>query len=131
MPTTKPKKEATKKAATKKVAKRAVKIPAKKAPVKKVTKTTRTQAPLATAKDEQAFWMTDGQILKTLLDLQDALAEIDADVFAHHVTKDRNDFAEWVEHVICDAECAAALRKATRSKSAHTVVVRFVKKYGV
>lgn len=54
-----------------------------------------------------------------------------AEVFSHHVTKERNDFAEWVEHVLADAACAAALRKAKKPAAAKTIVIRFVKKYNV
>jgi glucan-binding YG repeat protein len=137
MPTKKVVKKTAKKA-VKKVAKKTVKKTAKKAvkkaAKKKVTKKTSrkaTKKALVYANDEQSFWMTDGQILNSLVALSEALADIEKDVYAYHANGWQNDFAEWVDCVLGDAACAADLRKAKTPKSARTVVVRHLKLYAI
>jgi hypothetical protein len=51
-------------------------------------------------KPEQYFWLRDGRSLKDLKELSEALINMPKDVFDHHVTKDRNDFANWVKGVL-------------------------------
>lgn len=127
-----PKKATAKKAAAKKTVARksAVKKTAKKAAKKTATKKTKnTPPPLTVAKSGETFWTTNGEIIATLLELKEALGRMPEEVFSYHVTKDKNDFAQWVETVLQDKECAAALRRARKKSSAHTVVVRFLKRY--
>ncbi|MEM9336822.1 MAG: hypothetical protein AAGA35_03135 [Patescibacteria group bacterium] len=149
MPTTKrasvkkaaAKKSPAKKAAAKKTAKKAVKkVVAKKKPAKKVakkaaakksTKKTTTGRTLVYADQNNAFWANDGSVLTNLLELRDALKLMNEATFLHHVTKEKNDFADWVEAVLLDAECAAALRKSKKANTARTVVVRHIKLYRI
>ena len=144
MPTTK-KKTTAKKAATRSTAKKTAKKAAPKKAVKKVAKKTtkKKAAPKKAAKkssakkdlvyapDHASFWVTDGQVLNSLLALRDALDEMEKEVFSYHVSKEHNDFANWVDSVLYDAECAAALHKARTPKTARTVVVRHLKLYSV
>ena len=51
---------------------------------------------LVCADGETCFWTNDGRILKDLTELRDALAGMAEEVYKHHVTKDKNDFAEHV-----------------------------------
>jgi hypothetical protein len=113
------------KVAPKKVA--AKKSAPKKAATKKVSKAA--AATLVYAPNEQSFWVTDGQVLNSLLALKEALAEMEKAVYSHHVSAEKNDFADWVEAVLCDMECALELRKAKTPKSAHTVVAKRLKVY--
>lgn len=100
---------------------------AKKSVAKKTPKVA--AAPLVYADNERSFWVTNGQILNSLLALKEALAEMEKAIYEHHVSGEKNDFADWVEAVLCDVECALALRKAKTPKSAHTVVVKRLKVY--
>lgn len=111
---------APKKAAAKKTA--AKKSSAKKTPPKR---------PLVQAADHESFWTTDGQVLNDLIALHTALKAMDAAVYRYHVTRDRHDFADWVEAVLEDAACATALRRAKTPKSAHTVIIRHLKHYQI
>ena len=86
---------------------------------------------LPCANSEQCFWTTDGRILSNLVELSDALKSMNKDVFEHHVKKDKNDFADWVENVLMDKELAKMLRKSRKPGSARTIVVRRLKIYGV
>ena len=131
MPT---KKSSAKKVTKKPTAKKAVKKVVKK--TSKVATRSKSQAKktgktLVQAGGEEAFWMNNGSILRNLLELKDALEAMGDEVFSHHVTKDKNDFADWVESVLNDPECAAALRKTKKPNAARTVVVRHLKIYSL
>ncbi len=119
-----PTKKTTTKKATKKVAKKTTK--------KATNKKRNMDAPvLACAEGEACFWTTDGQILSDLQDLRDALEHMSEEVFSHHVTKEKNDFADWIESVLQDGECATKVRKSKKPNTAHKVVVSRLKVYGI
>lgn len=86
---------------------------------------------LVCAPEEKCFWTTDGQILKNLDELQLAFGTMGDEVFLHHVTKEKNDFADWVEQVLADSACAAALRKSKKPDAARTVVIKHLRTYSV
>jgi hypothetical protein len=77
---------------------------------------------LVVASDSESFWVQDGQILNSLVALEAALKSMSPSIYAYHASTDGNHFADWVEVILADKVCATALRKATTSKSAHTVV---------
>ena len=112
---------AKKVAIKKEVAKKVIgkKVVAKKTTTKKVTKTS---ASLVYADNDRSFWLNDGQILNSLMALKEALAKMDENVFFHHVNEEKNDFADWVDAVLGDSECAATLRKVKSPKNAHVAV---------
>jgi hypothetical protein len=58
---------------------------------------------------EQYFVLANGEIIKSLLDLQDKLLSMDVNVFMYHVTPDKNDFATWIYNSIGDHELAEKL----------------------
>lgn len=116
---TKNKKPATKKVVRKKTTKKVV---------KKATKKTAKQK-LITAPQDQSFWVTDGQVLGTLADLQAALKLMSDDAYEHHVGKEYNHFADWVEVILCDKKCAAALRRARTQAGAAKAVGAGLKLY--
>jgi hypothetical protein len=132
-----PVKKAVKKAVPKKVA---VKKVIKKASVKKTavkksstkSKGTKTvNKELVYSDENTSFWLTDGQILNSLLALRDAFDVMNDEVFSYHVREDSNDFANWVGAVLCDENCARDLAKTNSPKSAKTVVVKHLKFYVV
>jgi hypothetical protein len=135
-----PTKKKTTRKATKKVAKKATKKTTRKTAKKKTTrktakrstKTTRKTAKKALifASDGESFWVKDGQILNNLVSLRDALERMDKQIYAYHVSND-NDFARWVDVVLCDSDCAKDLRRTKTPKSARTVVVKHLKYYSV
>lgn len=127
------KKTSTKKNTTKAITKKAA---AKKSSKKTTTKKAATSAKksadekvLVCAPDNKCFWTSDGQILRDLRELEQALQDMSEDVFTHHVSKEKHDFADWVEHVLADNTCASALRRAKKPKSAHTVVIKQLRLY--
>ena len=75
--------------------------------------------PLVSAPPDQCFWVHYGPVLKDLRELRDALERQISDAqFTHHVGPDRNDFANWVEHVLAEKTCARALRRAHNVRDA-------------
>lgn len=116
---------AVKKVAAKKVAKTA----AKKAAVTKKAQKTVAKPALVYAADAHSFWVHDGQILNSLKALHEALLTMEKAVYGHHVTKEKHDFADWVESVLKDDACASALRKAKTAPSAASVVAKHLRAY--
>ena len=66
---------------------------------------------------EQCFWINNGPIIKNLEELANFLPNIDDGIFHHHVNKDKNDFAAWVNDVIGDRELAKSLMSANNRNS--------------
>lgn len=120
----------TKTKAVKKATKKTVSKTAKKATKKTTAKSKKAKA-LVCASGEKCFWTTDGKILHDLNELKDALSYMTENVFAYHVTKEKNDFADWVGDVLRDKDCAKAMLKARKPSSAKTIVVRHLKFYQV
>lgn len=108
---------------------KSAKAPAKTSPKKVVA--SKGKKALVHAESEQAFWTTDGRTLSNLLELRDALASMTDEVFAYHVSKERNDFADWIEHVLQDGELARAFRKSKKSNTAREVVVTRLRTYSI
>ncbi len=125
MPTT------TKKVVARKIVKKAVAKKTASIIKKPVAKKNAMIKALVLADNEHSFWTTDGQIFNSLMALYDALAKMDKSVYLHHVTKDRHDFAQWVEVVLRDLECAADLRKAKTPTSAKSAIAKHLKTYHV
>lgn len=131
--TTKKSTKTTKQATPKKAAKRVAKKTAKKAGGTKRTskRNTKEKKPLIYAENDTSFWVTNGEILNSLVALRDALAAMEKEVYLYHATGGQNDFAVWVESVLCDPNCAADLTVAKSPRSAKTVVVRHLKTYEI
>jgi len=146
---TKKNKKVLRQTATKKVAKKTMKKTVKKT-IKKTTKpttrrsvrtakkagrktTARTKANqprvLVCANGEHCFWLNDGRIVHDLRELSAVLESMHKHLFTHHVTTERNDFADWVERVLNDADCAAKLRRSRTQRGAHGVLVRQLRLY--
>jgi hypothetical protein len=112
------------------VAKKVVKKTDIKKPTKKVASASSAKS-LVYAEDKLSFWVADGQILNSLVALQTAFGHMTKPTFAHHVSKDKNDFADWVQAVLGDPVCADDLRKVKTLASAKTTVTKHLKKYAL
>lgn len=136
-----PAKKAVKKAAAKKTApKKAVvkkaaaakKTPAstpKKVSTKKAVKKATSPKRLVVASDSESFWVHDGQVLNSLIALEQALKSMKPSVYNYHLTEGSSHFADWVETVLADAVAAEALRQSRTAKAAYTVISVHLKKY--
>lgn len=71
---------------------------------------------------DKVFWCCDGRVVKNLEELATALKEMPEETFYYHVTKDNNDFSNWVRDVIGDVTLANQLGKAgTQTTAAYKV----------
>lgn len=80
---------------------------------------------LSNTSPERAFWVNNGPILRSIIELAGAAKKLTPQQFAHHVNNAKNDFAKWVEDVIRDSELAKKLRQVkTREGLADAVTNR-------
>lgn len=66
---------------------------------------------------DKFFYLSDGRVLKNLEELADALRNMTGEIFKHHVNKERNDFANWVNDVLEDKKLATDLKRAKTLKT--------------
>ncbi len=66
---------------------------------------------LTTAPASQAFQCVNGVAVQTVRELEELLDDVDATTFAHHVTNEQNDFAQWVDDVFGHQQLAEELRQ--------------------
>jgi len=99
-------------------AKKKVSTVSKKPNTTTLRKGVKKEIAMVCAAGEECFWSNDGKVLSSLSDLLVALTHMSPETYIHHVTPDRNDFADWVEFVLIDKKCADALRKAKDQKAA-------------
>jgi hypothetical protein len=127
-----PKKVAVKKVAVKKaVTKTAKPAAAKKAPAKKAATKKAAAKRLVVASDSESFWVTNGHVLNSLVALEMAFADMSKAVYEYHISATGSDFADWVEAVLFEQDCASELRKAKTAKAAHGVVTKYLKQYSL
>ncbi len=117
------------KKAIKKVSPKKVALPKKK--VSTAAKKVTTKKPLVYADNDHSFWVSNGQVLNSLIALQQALANMEKEVFEHHVSDEKHDFADWVEVVLCDGKCASDLRKSKTPDKACGIVDKHLKTYKI
>ena len=70
----------------------------------------------------KAFWLHMHLVAKNLEEFGDGLAAITDDVFAYHVSGQKNDLSKWVHEVIGDAVLARDLMGVTTKEQAAAVV---------
>ena len=135
--TTQKSKSASKKVVAKKAAAKKMVVKPPKTKVATASKTTAQKSArskkrsLVQASDGHSFWVSDGQILNDLVSLANSFKSMDTLIYHYHVQSTQNDFADWVELVLGDAACAAALRRARTPKTAHAVVVKHLNYYNL
>ena len=80
---------------------------------------------LADCPPEKAFWLSNGIICGSIFDLADNISKANEYVFSYHVNKDnkKNDFADWIRHVLGDEILAERLH-AIRDKELYVEVIR-------
>jgi hypothetical protein len=127
MPTSAPKKKIVKKT----VKKATVKKAAPKKTAKKAVKKEANFKAMVCAFDGECFWSRDGRILENLADLKLAFGSMDDEIFLHHVEGGKNDFADWVENVLQDPDCAQDLRKTKKRTQAEKVIADHLRYYNI
>lgn len=85
---------------------------------------------LVTASPECCFWTYGGPVINNLRNLLEALEkDISDEQYKYHISRGENDFAIWIEEVLCDTECARALEKIKMRKTAITKVKSCLRDY--
>jgi hypothetical protein len=77
---------------------------------------------LAAVPEEYVFWCRDGQILRTMKDLAEALETMSDETFSHHVNAEKNDFANWVRDILKDEKLARDLARSNNRGAAAKAV---------
>ncbi|MBT3304541.1 hypothetical protein HN592_02710 [Candidatus Woesearchaeota archaeon] len=106
------------------------KVAAKKAKTRVAVTVTRKR--LGTAPEEYHFVLNDGNRLKNIQELTDALETMSEDVFKYHANEFKNDFANWISDVFEESDLAEEIKKAksrieTRIKLLQRLVDEVVK----
>jgi hypothetical protein len=70
------------------------------------------------------FVLCNGQPVKNVKELADALDELEDHVFNHHVQPDHNDFATWVKDIFQDVELAQKLADVKDRKHMQLVLYK-------
>jgi hypothetical protein len=58
--------------------------------------------PLLDAPPEKGFWFCNSSRANNIYQLVDTIEHTNEGVFRYHVNKERNDFADWILHVLED-----------------------------
>ena len=77
---------------------------------------------LSSTPPEKAFWVNNGPVLKSVIELATAAKKLTDRQFMHHVNKTKNDFAKWVGEVISDSELAKRICKVKTKEDLAKVV---------
>ncbi len=56
---------------------------------------------------DHVFHLKSGSTIKNLYELANELATMDEEVFRHHVNEEKNDFHNWIQHIIRDDHLAS------------------------
>lgn len=73
----------------------------------------------------RAFWFHMHLVAKNLEEFAEGMTAISDEVFAYHVSGQKNDFERWAREVIGDASLANELEEvATKEDAAHIVAAR-------
>ena len=80
---------------------------------------------LADVPEEYVFRCCDGQILRNMKELGDALNTMTDETYVFHANTEKNDFANWARDIIKDEMLAKDLQKApNRAQAAKLVASR-------
>lgn len=80
---------------------------------------------LANVPEEYVFWCRDGQMIRNMNELAEALIGMTDETFGYHSNIDKRDFSRWVKDVIGDEKLASDLEEAlNRTMAAGYVATR-------
>jgi len=79
-------------------------------------------------KPEEYFYLSNGQSIRSLQELKDALPRLDEGVFRRHVTNEKNDFANWIKGVFQEEELAEEVGQEQDKRKITILLERFIDK---
>lgn len=77
------------------------------------------------ASRNEYFKLADGREIRSLGELRDLLKNMDDKLFSYHVSKDKNNFADWCEHVFKEVELSSKIRDVMSRKELLDVLFNF------
>jgi hypothetical protein len=77
---------------------------------------------------EEYFYLSNGQSIKSLSELKDALPKLDEGVFSNHVNKEKNDFASWIRGVFKEEGLADQVASEKEKRKMAVIIERFLDK---
>jgi hypothetical protein len=83
---------------------------------------------LHTVEPQHCFILLGGKSLHSLPQLVFEFDEMPEHVFMHHVNQERNDFANWIRHVIGEIELADKLLGVNTKKDAQLMLLKHLVK---
>ncbi len=88
---------------------------------KMITKNTTAKASISnrtlTTDGDKAFYMADGTVVYSLIDLPAVIERADDNTFTHHVNSEKNDFANWIRDVFNVSTLANKISKKTTKEA--------------
>ena len=96
----------------------------KKADASRTPRITKSRARkfLAQVPEQCVFWCNDGNILRDLKELGNALVSMSDQTFAYHCNDVKKDFSNWIRDVVGDTSLARSLESANSRKQAASLV---------
>jgi len=78
------------------------------------------------APETSYFLLCNGKPVKNIKELADVIEELEDQIFNHHVTADKNDFATWIKDVFKDIELAEKLAGVKDKKHMQLVLYKHI-----
>lgn len=72
------------------------------------------------------FHVANGTIIRSLLEMDEALTQMSEETFHYHVNPSKNDFANWIRNTIKDEDLAAALEKINDKPTIQMIILRSI-----
>ena len=69
---------------------------------------------LGNVPEDKVFWLKNGSSICNLKDLLVNLRSMDDETFKFHVNKEKNDFKQWIVHVLRDDKLAKDISRLKR-----------------
>ncbi len=76
--------------------------------------------------EDKVFWANGGIIIRNVYELAEALGQMKEKTFKFHVNKKKNDFSEWVRHVVGDEKLADEIARLVMKDKIQIVLQRYV-----
>ncbi|MEM4245196.1 MAG: DUF5752 family protein [Candidatus Nanoarchaeia archaeon] len=76
--------------------------------------------------EEKAFYINDGRKVKNIFELAEAISNMKEQTFKFHVNKNKNDFSEWIRHVIGDEKLADEIARLVMKDKIQIRLQRYV-----
>jgi hypothetical protein len=75
---------------------------------------------------ENEFVLVGGKRIKNIAELGRELKTMSGDVFAHHVTREKNDFASWIDACVKDTKLGTLVRMTKEQQRMAAIVERHI-----